>query len=56
MSDIRKGLSRVVTEKNVQVKPVSSTPISHYAPPKPAAAPVRDSNKPAASSSDGRRI
>jgi len=29
-------LSIIVTEKNVQVKPVSNVPMSHYAPPKPA--------------------
>lgn len=29
------NLTRSVTEKNVQVKPVTQTPISSFAPPKP---------------------
>ena len=46
MSDKQKPLSRTVTEKNVQVKPATTTPISHYAPPKPAQTVTRAEKNP----------
>jgi len=36
----QKPLSRVQKNKNMQVKPVSDIPMSHYAPPVPAKKPI----------------